>query len=131
MYLIVKFISRKSFYRDLGIWPSHATPSTYLYEKSVACLIMAPPRGSFPSLKAFSSGAKEQCDLMLKCSHSRFNFKVMFSRINKSYQIFELLLQENLLPRTFKNRPIRSHCKEESRRLLACMRQRKVLSTRT
>ena len=44
-----------------------------------------------------------------KISNSSFYLRVLFSKPPKSQQIFGLLFQENMSPRTFKNRPIWSH----------------------
>ena len=43
----------------------------------------------------------------------------MFSKYPKSHQTFGLFLRDNLSPRTFKNRPIWSHCSHAIDRLVS------------
>ena len=89
-------------------------------------------RGNKIAHRDCTSNARDQCDqilkykscpnvsaICLKISTAVFTLWGLFQSSPKVNNPFGILLKTNLLPRTFKNRPIWSHCTRRMDRILA------------
>ena len=86
------------------LYPNRDIRDTYLQSVSVFLILTVCPDVEMIS----SPNVFKSCP---KSSHSNIYKKVSFFELVKKFnQIFQLLLYDNLPARTFKNRPIWSHC---------------------